>query len=289
MWFFYALVGAFGKSYSGFFRKKMAIDVSASMYMWVSYSLILIVLTPFMILDLSQVTSMLTRSTLVVFGAAVSMMIATQTNLEALKREELSYTAPLNAFIPIFTLIIAAVFLHENPPKLGILGILAIFIGAYVINLNSKQLHWYDPLVRLVRSRGAQLSIGVAFGYAINTVCMKVISNQGYSGFSIMYVITLIGWLLLAYIPFGRRNELKATLRSNKVVVLGAAVSSFAGSFFHILAIAGTYASYAVSVRRFEMFISVLLGWRYLKETNIRNKLIGSVFMVAGAIIMAIS
>ena len=289
MWFLYALLGAVGKSYSGFFRKKMAGNVSASMYMWVSYSLLLIVLTPFMLSRMPQVADMLLHSTLVVFGAAFSLMVATQMNLEALKREELSYTAPLNAFVPIFTLIIAGLLLNENPPSLGMLGILAIFIGAYVVNLRPDRLSWYDPLVRLISSTGAQLSLGVAFGYAINTVLMKVVSNQGYDSFSIMYAITAIGWLLLIYIPFKKHDELAATVRSNKVVLLGAAASSFAGTFFHILAIASTYASYAVSIRRFDMLISVLLGWRYLKETNIRNKLIGSVFMTAGAVIMALS
>jgi drug/metabolite transporter (DMT)-like permease len=289
MWFLYALLGAVGKSYSGFFRKRMAGNVSAVMYMWVSYTLMLLVLLPFMVPHMHQIGHLLTGSFLVVFGAAASLMIATQMNLEALKLEELSYTAPLNSFVSVFTLIIAAFFLHETPPQLGALGIIIIFIGAYIVNLRQQRLHWYDPLLRLFISPGAQLSLGVAFGYAVNTVLMKVLSNHGYSSLMIMFAITLIGWVLLAYVPLTKPQELATTFRSNKVVLLGAAVSSFAGSFFHILAIAGTYASYAVSVRRFETLISVLLGWRYLKETNIRNKIIGSLFMIAGAIVMALS
>lgn len=289
MWFFYALLGAFGKSYSGFFRKKIAGNISASVYMWVTYSLILLVLTPFMISSMSEVADIFMSATLVILGAAVSLMVATQLNLEALKREELSYTAPLNAFVPIFTLIIAALFLNENSPKMGILGIVAIFIGAYIVNLRGERLHWYDPLVRLVKSPGAQLSLGVALCYAINTVLMKEASNQGYSSFTIMYAITIIGWLALVHIPLKKRHELVNASRANKFVLVGAAVSTFAGNFFHIMALANTYASYAVSVRRFDMIISVLLGWRYLKETNIRNKLIGSVFMTVGAVIIVFS
>jgi drug/metabolite transporter (DMT)-like permease len=289
MWFLYALIGAVGKSYSGFFRKKMAGHVSATTYMWVSYSLILFVLTPIMLSRFSDLTDMLLEMPLVVFGASLSLMIATQLNLEALKREELSYVAPLNAFVPIFTLIIAALFLDETPPKFGVLGVLFIVLGAYAINLRADRVKWFDPLLRLVKNTGARLSLAVAFGYAVNTVLFKVISNHGYDSFSTMYAATAFGWLLLIYVPLTKRNELQASLQSSKTVILGAAVSSFAGSFFHILAVAGTYASYAVSVRRFEMLFSVLLGWRYLKETNIRNKLIGSLLMTAGAIVMAIS
>lgn len=288
MWFLYALLSAVGKSYSGFFRKKMAWNVGAAMYMWVSYTLVLLVLTPFMLTNLSQIKEMLTYSFMAVFGASFSLMLATQMNLEALKREDLSYVAPLNAFVPIFTLGIAALFLKEYPPAIGSIGILAVVVGAYFINLVPERLHWYDPLVRLVKSPGAQLSMGVAFGYAINTVLMKAVSNQGY-GLTIMYVITLTGWLLLAYVPLAKRNELSLTFKSNRLAILGAAGSSFVGGFFHILAVAGTYASYAVSVRRFEMLISVLLGWRYLKETNIRNKFIGCFFMIVGSIIMVLA
>lgn len=259
------------------------------MYMWVSFSLILLILTPFMIARFSQLTGMLTAMPVVVFGAALSLMIATQLNLEALKREELSYTAPLNAFVPLFTLLIAAVLLNETPPRYGAVGVIAIVLGAYVVNIKSDHVTWFDPLLHLIKNTGARLSLAVAFGYAVNTVLFKMISNQGYDSLSILYATTAFGWLLLLYIPFTKRGELQTSLKSNKVVLFGAALSSFAGSFFHILAVAGTYASYAVSVRRTETLISILLGWRYLKETDIRNKLIGSLIMIAGATIMAIS
>jgi uncharacterized membrane protein len=289
MWFLFAILGAFGKSYSGFFRKKLADSISASMFMWFSYLTVLILLTPFMFTRLYSVIGALTESPILLVGAAASIMIATLMNLEALKREELSYIAPLNAFVPIFTLIIAALFLNENPPFVGIFGILAIFIGAYTINLKPNRVRWYDPIKHLFTNTGALLSIGVAFGYAINTVLMKAASNNGYDTYTIMFAITAIGWLMLAYVPLLKQKELKATFKASRVYLAGATLSSFAGSFFHILAIAGTFASYAVSIRRFDSIISVILGWRYLKETNIRNKLIGSVFMAIGAIVMAIS
>lgn len=289
MWFLFALLGAFGKSYSGFFRKKLANDISAAMFMWFSYLLIIILLLPFVIPKHDIVWDALIESPIVLVGAAVSLMISTFMNLEALKHEELSYIAPLNSFVPIFTLMIAAIFLNENPPLAGVFGIALTFAGAYMINLKPHRVRWYDPIKHMFTNKGALLSIGVAFGYAVNTVFMKQASNKGYDEFTIMFLITAIGWVFLFYVPFTKRSELKATFSSNKTYLAGATVSSFAGNFFHILAIAGTYASYAVSIRRFDSIISVLIGWRYLKETNIRNKLLGSLIMVLGAIILAIA
>src|SRR5690349_5088306 len=158
MWFIYALLGAIGKSYSGFFRKKIATSVSGSMYIWASCTFTLLVLTPFMLPQMSDIFDALSQLPLIIFGAAFSLMVATQLNLEALKREDLSYTAPLNAFVPVFTLVIAGFFLHENPPKFGIAGIIAVVAGAYIVNIKPERTHWYAPLQRLFTSSGAQLS-----------------------------------------------------------------------------------------------------------------------------------
>jgi drug/metabolite transporter (DMT)-like permease len=289
MWFLYALLGAVGKSYSGFFRKKMAGNVSGAMYMWLSYAAIVVVLCPILFINSAEVISMLQQSWLIVLIVSVSSISATILNIEALKREELSYTAPLNAFVPVFTLIIAGLFLGESLHALGVVGIFIIVIGAYVININpGKIARWYTPLVSLFKNTGARITLAVTFSFAINSVFIKVLTNQSYDPFTILYVTTAITWLLLAYVPIVKRSEFRLVAKSNKLIVLGGTVSSFAGTFFHILAVAGTYASYAVAVRRLEAPISVILGWRHLKETNIRNKLIGSLFMVGGAVIIAI-
>lgn len=242
-----------------------------------------------MIPQLSNVVDSLLKFPLVVFGAAFSYMVATQLNLEALKREDLSYTAPLNAFVPVFTLAIAVPFLGETPPKFGLLGIAIVVVGAYIVSIKPERINWYDPLKRLLTSTGARLSLGVALCYAINTVLMKELTNNHFNAFVVLYVTTLIGWLLLLNVPITRRSEFKAIRSSDKLAVLGGSLGSFAGSFFHILALANTYTSYATAVRRLDAVISVTLGWRFLKEKNIRIKLIGSIVMTVGAVIMLLS
>lgn len=289
MWFIYALIGAVGKSYSGFFRKKIAVSVSSGMYIWVTYSIVLLVLTPFMISRYSEISGLALELPVVVLGAVVTNLLATRLNLEALKREELSYTAPLNAMVPLFTLIIAGVFLNESPPRFGVLGVLAIVAGAYIVSIKPGQIRWYEPLQRLVTSRGAQLCIAVTLCYAVNTVLTKVMTNGHHGALVIFYLTTIIGWLFLLHVPILKHRELRAIEKSNKLAILGGGVSSFASGYFHILATASIFTSYATSVRRLDALISILLGWRYLKETSIRIKLVGSAVMTVGAILLAIS
>ncbi|MDB5177601.1 MAG: EamA/RhaT family transporter [Candidatus Saccharibacteria bacterium] len=289
MWFIYALLGAVGKSYSGFFRKKIAKSVSSAMYIWVAYSLILIVFTPFMFSRFPELKRAVLELPIIVLGVVLSNLLATKLNMEALKREELSYTAPLNAMVPLFTLLIAGVFLNESPPRFGVIGVLAIVAGAYIVSIKPGRIHWYDPIKRLATSAGAQLSIAVTLFYAINTVLIKVMTNDGFGSLTIFYLTTLIGWLFLIYVPILKHKELKAIERSDKLAILGGGISSFASGYFHILATASTFTSYATSVRRLDALISILLGWRYLKETNIRIKLIGAGVMTSGTILLAVS
>jgi drug/metabolite transporter (DMT)-like permease len=191
--------------------------------------------------------------------------------------------------VPLFTLIIAGVFLNETPPRFGVIGVLTIVAGAYIVSIKSDRIHWYDPLKRLATSSGAQLCIAVTLLYAINTVLIKVMTNDGYSPLSVFYLTTAIGWLFLAHVPILKHKELRAIERSDKLAVLGGGISSFASGYFHILATASIFTSYVTSVRRLDALISILLGWRYLKETNIRIKLIGAGVMTVGTVLLAVS
>ncbi len=259
------------------------------MYIWVAYTMILLVFTPFMISRFADIKKVLIELPIIVLGAVLTNLLATKLNFEALKREELSYTAPLNAMVPLFTLLIAGVFLNESPPRFGVLGVVAIVIGAYIVSIKPDRINWYDPLKRLVTSAGAQLSIAVTFLYAVNTILTKVLTNNGGSALTIFYLTTVIGWFFLLYVPILKHKELKAIGRSDKLAVLGGGLSSFASGYFHILATASTFTSYATSVRRLDALISIMLGWRYLEETNIRIKLIGAGVMTIGTILLAVS
>jgi drug/metabolite transporter (DMT)-like permease len=61
-------------------------------------------------------------------------------------------------------------FLGETPPRFGVFGVLTIVMGAYIVSIRPERMHLLDPVKRLASSAGAQLSIVVAFCYAVNTI-----------------------------------------------------------------------------------------------------------------------
>lgn len=290
LWIIYGLSGAFFKSLTGVFRKKISSKINAVVFAWLNAFIASLILLPFIFLFKSDLAGILQHQFFIVLGAAFFSLTGILLNIKALDKEELSFVAPLNGFIPLFTLFYAWLFLAEVPPMIGMAGLSIIIIGTYIMAIKPGKVHWYDPLVHLAKSPAAWLSLGVAASYAINTVFLKAATDAGYDSLTVLYATNLLSCAMASYILLSkRRKEIIPSLKTSGFAVLGSSISSLLGGLLHIVAVSLTYASYAVSLRRFDSIFSVLLGWKLLNESSIRNKLIGASIITAGTILLAFS
>lgn len=210
-------------------------------------------------------------------------------NVKALSKAELSFVAPLNGIMPVITLLGAWLFLGELPSALGVACIVLIFLGTYVMTLSAERVHWYDPIKYLVNSSAARLSFASVVLYALSTVFIKQASNLEYHPLTIIFVTDLLGIFILSYIFFTKqRRAIIPAIREKPREILLSSLTSLLGSILHNLAVAATFASYALAIRRLDGVFSVLLGWRFLKESNIRNKLIGAIIITIGSAALAL-
>jgi len=289
MWILYALSGAFFKSLSGYNRKKLS-HLSSAVFVWISLVLTCLILLPFVIGFRLPVIELITQHYFITTGLTLTASLAMILNVKALKQEELSFVAPLNGFVPIFTLLFAWLFINELPPIIGILGVIVIFIGTYIMALDSSKIHWYDPFLRLAKSSAAYMSLAVTILYALNIIFIKAASNAGFDALTILYASSVTGIVLFSYIFItAKRNEIIKAFHTNPVDLLAASANSLLGALLNNIAVSLTYSSFANAVRRVDTIFSVLLGWRLLKESNIKNKLIGAIIITIGAAIVAIS
>ncbi|MBZ0200627.1 MAG: EamA family transporter, partial [Ignavibacteriaceae bacterium] len=56
----------------------------------------------------------------------------------------------------------------------------------------------------------------------------------------------------------------------------------------HMTALSLTYVAYVVALKRMSGMISVFLGYFFLKEANIRQRLLGSVIMFVGVLLIVL-
>jgi drug/metabolite transporter (DMT)-like permease len=201
--------------------------------------------------------------------------------LRAIKLSPLSLTFPFLAFTPLFLVVTGYVALGELPDALGIVGILLIVVGAYVLNLDKLREGLLGPVRHIVRERGSLLMLVVAALWAISSAADKVaVLNSSPFFFLVMFHLLFPAF----YFPILR---LKASGHSRQLLSEAPALLSFAflGALmvlFQMAAIRLALVSYVIAIKRAGMIFSILLGYFFFGERQVRVRLAGASLMVVG-------
>jgi len=90
-------------------------------------------------------------------------VIATILQLKAIKISDLSLTIPLLAFTPLFLLFISPLILGQYPTPLGIIGVILIVIGSYVLNIQRRNAGYLAPFKAMLKHRCPRFMLYTAF------------------------------------------------------------------------------------------------------------------------------
>lgn len=208
--------------------------------------------------------------------------------MRAIKLSDLSLVIPILAFAPLFILIISPFWIHELPGIYGIVGVLLIVIGAYTLNIKERKQGLFSPLKALINNKGARLMFLASFLMAITTIIDRVAIENSSPIFYLITIHFLYVLMLLPVLLYRLRGKIRSTFsfKNNKLML---PVGMFNGLFllFHNLAIPLTYVSYVASIKRISIIISVLFGYLFFKEKNIKERLLGAIIMVLGIMFIA--
>ena len=98
--------------------------------------------------------------------------------LRAVQISPLSLTTPYLAFTPVFTALVALVFLGQIPTTYGWLGIAVVCLGAFFMNPGNKADGWIAPLKALWSERGSFYMLIVALTWSITPILDKTASEM---------------------------------------------------------------------------------------------------------------
>lgn len=222
------------------------------------------------------------------FFITVAMMVPLEVlslilYMKAIKLSPLSLTVPFMALTPVFIIIIAFIFLGEWPSGSGIAGIILIAAGAYLLNAGAATGGLLGPLRAIGREPGSVLMIIVAFIYSITATLGKVAIQQSspvFFGLFYPLVLTIVLTVFMASI-----GRLKLVFSRPKVFIpIGLCTSIMV--LTHFMALNLTQVAYMISVKRTSLIFSVIYGRIFFNELNLRERLLGSVVMVAGVILI---
>jgi drug/metabolite transporter (DMT)-like permease len=205
--------------------------------------------------------------------------------VKALQTGDLSVLGPINSYKSVVGIVVGIFLLQEIPNVWGILGIALIVYGSYfVLDTTEERFSW-----SLLKRREIQYRIWAMVLTAIEAVFIKKIilaSSTTIAFFSWCWFGALFSFILLLLNRLDLTSEVKIAGHKNSsrylylVLCIGIMQYTTNYTFDHMPV------GYALSLFQLSTIVSVILGYRFFKEQDIRKKLIGSAIMIAGSIII---
>lgn len=182
----------------------------------------------------------------------------------------------------LFLLLWAILFLAERPSWIGIIGIGAIIIGLYLINLPSIH-SWRRPLhaFKTVASRWALLTGILISAYT----AIDKIGVRYFHPFVYILLILLVCWICLSiqWLMPSRHTALIQEPRNRRwiAIILGA-IFGTAGYGLVLAALRISPVSYVGPIREVSVVIGTWIGIQFLGEPGGRIRIIASILVVIG-------
>lgn len=208
----------------------------------------------------------------------------------AYERGELSLVYPLSRGSgPLFVPILAIVFLQEQLSLTGVLGIVLVVVGIYIIHLNSFGI---DSMLEPLRAMRGSASIwafctgGAIAGYSlVDKVGVGLVYPPVY--IYLMFVISLL--LLSPYVLIKQIQTLKLEWQVNRGPIL---IDGFLVLFTYLMILFAfrlSKVSYVVAAREVSIVFSTVFGILWLKEEHAQQKFVGALLIAIGVVLIGLS
>ncbi len=286
LWFLFAFLTAFFQSIRDLFNKtklkefdEYIVTLSMTFFTAAGLSLLLFFL---------EIPTLGNSFWPALFASGTLNALSLTIYVRAIKYYDLSLVTPITAFTPLFLLITSPLIVGEFPQRMGLIGVLLIVGGSYILNLKEKERGYFAPWRSLFTNPGSRLALLVAFIWSITSNLDKVGVQNSSPIFWATCVYFWISVILLPVVILKSRNNLPPLNRRwFKLMFYGFLNSMMIAS--QMTAISLTLVAYVVSVKRTSALFSVIFGSLILKEERIKEKLVGSMVMIIGVFFIALA
>lgn len=208
--------------------------------------------------------------------------------MRAIKSSDLSITVPMVAFTPLFLLITSPILVGEFPSAAGLLGVILIVAGSYLLHLRQISRGFFMPFKALFEQPGPRYMMLVAFIWSITANFDKIgVCNS--SPFFWSFSLAAFMSLLMLPVALYHTPRFFYILKKNIPCLLPIGLFQGCAMIFHMLALQLTLVAYVVAIKRTSTAISVGWGALFFKEKNIREKLLGVLIMLSGVTLIALN
>ena len=224
----------------------------------------------------------------VIFINIIIFFVAQMLMIKSLEVSNLSVSIPMLSFTPVFLLLTSYLMLNEFPTLAGLLGVLLVVLGSYILNLHESKQGYLEPVKSIFRNKGIFYMVIVAFLYSLCANLGKIgvnLSNPAYY----MFMFYLIYSILLFIVFFKNIKSNITALRKNLNYFALAGFSTAASEILIGIAYKYSIVPYIISLKRTSILFAVLIGIFLFKEKNIKQAILGSAIMFVGVLIITLS
>ncbi|HIQ49622.1 MAG TPA: EamA family transporter [Nanoarchaeota archaeon] len=223
---------------------------------------------------------------LALFVSGSINILTTILYIKALKYSELSLAKPITTFTPLFLLITSPLIVGEMPSFLGFCGVILIVLGAYILNIKQIKENFLAPIKALFKEKGVKLMFIVAFLWSISSNFDKIGVT---SSSPIFWIFSIHLFISICLFPFAYTKVFRNGLKKSVKIIIPLGFISGISLLCQMIALKLTLVVYVISIKRMSSVISVIFGYLFLNEKNIKERLLGALIMVIGAVCIVFS
>lgn len=221
-------------------------------------------------------------------GANSALFLTTSLLLiRAVQVSPLSLTLPLLSFSPLFMLLTSWIMLGEFPNAGGVVGIVLIPFGAFMLNVKKISKGILAPIKALKSETGSKYALLIAVIWSITSNSDKI-AIQNASTFFYLFSINLILAIVLTIIIITKYHGkfIKEAHKSLPLLV-SIGVSYSIATSLQMLAIQKTLVPYVISIKRAGLVLGgIIIGTLVFKEKDFRYRIIGGIIMTIGVVLI---
>ena len=209
----------------------------------------------------------------------------------AYKEGDLSHVYPIMRSSPALVLVIAVFLLGEQVSAQGVVGILLVAVGVYIINM--KQISGAEllaPVKSIAHDRSTQFAFLTLISVAFYSIVDKMAVNYIHP---ILFAFLHLFFGMCYYTPYivFTRNvaQIKKEWSSGALRIIMSGIIGIVGYAFILVAFTIERVSYIVGLRQTSIVFAVLMGSHFLKEKHQGIRLTGALIIFAGGFLISLA
>jgi uncharacterized membrane protein len=289
-WYWLALSSALLSAFAAILQKKALNEINALNFT-VIVSVFVALFSTFLIgkVDLSTAGS---YSMLVLFGKSIINATAFLCIMIALKNLEISRALPVLAASPMAVALLAFILLGESLSLTEVLGMVLIVLGTYVLELKKNE-NIIAPFRVFVESKYHRIIL-IALGLMSLSAILDKLLLTSFKLPPLTFLVMqnyffLIIFLLYRFLSgLKNRNEklFKGVSKNILIIIVLIAIATIGYRWTQIEATKLGPVGLVIAVKRLSVLFAVLIGAKLFKEENYLRKVLATLTIVAGALLI---